>query len=107
MASACGLEAAGRTIYLNYHPRFTHHFYARHPQLARLVILAEELLRRLPLLRGREKEAYLRELVAATAGHIGPALLCHAQALHSTEEGRLEAGRVVRPNLPFPAQLTT
>ena len=51
MASVCGLEAAGRTIYLNYHPRFTHHFYARHPQLARLVILAEELLRRLPLLR--------------------------------------------------------
>ncbi len=61
---------------------------------------------RLPLLRGHEKEVYLRELVAATGGHIGPALLCHAQALHKTED-RLEAGRVIRPNLPFPGQLTT
>lgn len=51
MAMECGLQRCGPPIYLNYHPRFTRRFRHRHPHLSGLVIIAEELLRRLPLLR--------------------------------------------------------
>lgn len=51
MASQCSLAPNGEARHLNFHSRFTHGFYTGHPRLSALVILIEDLMSRLPLLR--------------------------------------------------------
>ncbi|MBM3279388.1 MAG: class I SAM-dependent methyltransferase [Candidatus Handelsmanbacteria bacterium] len=51
MVHGCGLQGQGGIRYLNYHSRFTFAWQRRHPWLARLLCLGEDLLARLPLLR--------------------------------------------------------
>ena len=49
--ACCGLRVVGSAKYLNYHSRFSYAFYKAHPRSARLLIILEDLLSRLPLLR--------------------------------------------------------
>lgn len=51
LAAECGLSLGEEAQYLNYHSRFSHRFYHRHPHGSALVIWAEELLSRIPLVR--------------------------------------------------------
>lgn len=48
---ACGMRPKARVQYLNYHSRFSYSFSIEHPLLARCVMLIEDGLSRLPLLR--------------------------------------------------------
>jgi hypothetical protein len=51
MLSNCKLHLQSRLYYANFHSRFTHNFYSKHPQWARLLIQVEDGLSRIPLLR--------------------------------------------------------
>jgi SAM-dependent methyltransferase len=46
-----GLDPASTLRYLNYHSRFTYNFFVTYPKLSKLVIVAEDLLSRIPILR--------------------------------------------------------
>jgi 2-polyprenyl-3-methyl-5-hydroxy-6-metoxy-1,4-benzoquinol methylase len=51
MVQEYGVHCNKGVRYLNYHSRFTLNFYTRHPLLAKLLIIAEGILSKLPLLR--------------------------------------------------------
>lgn len=51
MVCACGFRETGQEMYLNFHSRFSYGFFRKHPLLSRVVIIVEDLLRRLPLFR--------------------------------------------------------
>jgi SAM-dependent methyltransferase len=51
MIESSGLAITASPRYLNYHSRFTYGFFVGSPKLAKVVIMVEELLSRLPLFR--------------------------------------------------------
>ena len=49
--STRGFAAAGKSRYVNYHSRFTHAFYQRHPRLSGCLMLLEDLLSASPIFK--------------------------------------------------------